>query len=144
MKGLSFLPSGVTWEGWKGKGQYHHLFAGVNLRWGRYFWCGGAMADVAQACEARGCSKVTGSGRTDADFIWMRVSVQYLQPLNSVDFLKKIKKMLSWLVLAIMGVLRPRDYYLVQSTTLETIMKKPYSNIFSSLAKFTFPPIYQL
>lgn len=36
------------------------------------------------------CSKIIVSGRTDADFI--RVSVWYLQPLNTVDLLKRSKE----------------------------------------------------
>ena len=47
VKGCSFLPSEIMWEGWSGERQ--QLFAGVNLRSGRDFWCRGAVQEADSA-----------------------------------------------------------------------------------------------
>lgn len=66
----------------------------MNLGWGRNFgaeeqW---QMSEVSEECR---CKRIITSGRTDDDFIWIRVSVWYLQPLNTAGFLKKVNKILS-------------------------------------------------
>lgn len=70
------------------------IFADVNLGWGRNFgaeeqW---QMSQVSEVCR---CKRIITSGRTDADFIWIRVLICYLQPLNIVDFPEKVNKTLT-------------------------------------------------
>lgn len=81
------------------------------------------MADVTISEVCR-CKRISTSGRTDADFIWIRVSVWFLQLLNTVDFLKKVNKILSCLVLAIPALLGPCKYGPLQSITSENDPKE--------------------
>lgn len=76
------------------EGGEQELFADVNLGWGRNFgaeeqW---QMSEVSEVWRSK---RIITISRTDDDFIWMRVSVWYLQPLNTADFLKKVNKILS-------------------------------------------------
>lgn len=142
MKGHSIFPSESMWEGWNGREQ--ELFADASLGWGRNFgaekqW---QMSQVSEVCRFE---RIITSGRTDADFIWIKVSVWYLQPPNTVEFLKKVNKIYcydwswqSWPLWDHVSVVH------FKASPLEMIPKKPYSNIFSSLPKVTIPLIYQL
>lgn len=62
---------------------------------GEEFWFRGAMADVTSVSEVCKRKRIIACGGADADFIWIRVSICYLQPLNIVDFPKKVNKILT-------------------------------------------------